>query len=85
MLIYGPYSCQINVLGPILMVFFLMLAHAHALQLERNKVGYTKFVKFQLQSMSSKIERAFEKTKQKNMFIFILPIQTFRSFLLHFF
>ena len=34
---------------------------AHALQLELNKVGYTNFVKFRLQSMSSKIERAFEK------------------------
>ena len=33
-----------------------------ALQLELNKVGYTNFVKFLLQSISSKIKREFEKT-----------------------
>ena len=35
---------------------------AHALQLELSKVSIFNFVKFELQSMSSKIERAFEKT-----------------------
>ena len=35
---------------------------AHALQSELRKVSIYNFVKFQLQSMSSKIERAFEKT-----------------------
>ena len=34
---------------------------AHALQTELNKVSISNFVKFQLQSKSSKIERAFEK------------------------
>ena len=35
---------------------------AHTLQLELSKVSISKFVKFDLQSMSSKIEQAFEKT-----------------------
>ena len=35
---------------------------AHALQSELSKVSIYNFVKFELQSMSSKIERAFEKT-----------------------
>ena len=35
---------------------------AHALQSELNKVSISNFVKFRLQSMSSKIEQAFEKT-----------------------
>ena len=35
---------------------------AHALQSESNKVSISNFVKLQLQSMSSKSERAFEKT-----------------------
>ena len=35
---------------------------AHALQSELNKVSISNFVKFRLQSMSSKIERAFKKT-----------------------
>ena len=70
-LIYGPYSCLIDSLfGPILMVNFVCVFkcslnfQAHALQLELNKVGYTNFAKFRLQSMSSKIERAFEKTNK---------------------
>ena len=43
-------------------IFFKCLLNfrAYALQLEHNKVGYTNFVKFQLQGISSKIERAFE-------------------------
>lgn len=69
-LIYGPYSCLIDVLfDPILMEFFFscffkcsLNFKAHALQFDFNKVGYTSFAKFRLQSMSSKIERAFEKT-----------------------
>ena len=67
-LIYGPYSCLIDVLfGPILMknviVFFKCLPNfrAHALQFELNKVEYTNFAKFQLQNLSSKIEGTFEK------------------------
>ena len=48
---------------------------AHALQLELNKVVYTNFVKFRLQSMSFKIERAFEK-RTKN--VVILPIPTLK-------
>ena len=35
---------------------------AQALQSELNKVSLSNFVKFRLQSMTSKIERAFEKT-----------------------
>ena len=34
---------------------------AHALQSELSKVSIFNFVEFQLQSMSSKVERAFEK------------------------
>ena len=70
-LIYGPFSCLKNVLfGPILMENYVRFFkcslnfRAHALQSELNKVGYTNFAKFRLQSMSSKIERAFEKNKQ---------------------
>ena len=35
---------------------------AHALQSELRKISISNFVKFQLQSMSFKIELAFEKT-----------------------
>ena len=38
---------------------------AHALQSELNKVSISNFVKFQLQRISSKIERAFHKNKAK--------------------
>ena len=37
---------------------------AHAPQLELNKVSILDFVKFQLQSMSLKVEQAFEKSTQ---------------------
>ena len=40
---------------------------AHALQSELNKGIISSFVKFRLQSMSSKIERAFEKTTKFSM------------------
>ena len=70
-LINGPFSCLIDVLfGPILMENYVGLFkcslnfRAHALQFELNKVEYTNFAKFQLQSMSSKIEGAFEKTNK---------------------
>ena len=62
-LIYGPFSCLIDVLfGPILMEKYVRFFkyslnfRAHALQFELNKVAYTNFAKFRLQSMSSKIE-----------------------------
>ena len=42
-------------------------SRAHALQLELTKVWYTNFGKFRLQSMSSKMEQAFE-TMTKNIF-----------------
>ena len=44
-------------------MFFLCLPNfrAHALQSELSKVSISNFVKFQLQSMSSKVEQAFEK------------------------
>ena len=38
----------------------------HALQSELNKDSISNFVKFELQSMSSKVERAFKKMKKKN-------------------
>ena len=70
-LIYGPFSCLINVLfGPIfkenVVIVFkgLLNLKAHAVQSELNKVGYTNFAKFRLQSMSFKIEQAFEKTNK---------------------
>ena len=37
---------------------------AHALQSKLNKVSISNFVLFRLQSMSFKIEQAFEKTNQ---------------------
>ena len=48
-------------------VFFKCLHNfgAHALQLELNKSNISNFNKFQLQSMSSIIERAFEKNFKK--------------------
>ena len=68
-LIYGPYSCLIDVLfGHILMenyVCFFKCSlnfRAHALQSELSKTSKSNFVKFELQSMSSKIEGVFEKT-----------------------
>ena len=70
-LIYGPYSCLTDVLfGPILIVNFVRFFkcslnfRAHALQSELSKTSILNFVKFKLQSMSSKIERAFEKTNK---------------------
>ena len=46
---FGFFKCSLNF-------------RAHALQMELNKVSILNFVKFWLQSMSFKIERAFEKT-----------------------
>ena len=67
------YPCQHNFYGKFCCLFKCSLNfRAHALQLELKKVLYTNFVQFQLQSMSSKIERAFEKTT-KYVFVFILP------------
>ena len=40
---------------------YMLNFEAHALQSELNKGSVSNFLKFQLQSMSSKIERAFEK------------------------
>ena len=67
-LMYGPHRYLIDILfGPILMENFvcffkcLLNFRAHAMQSELNKVGYTKFLKFRFQNMSSKIEQAFEK------------------------
>jgi len=75
-LIYGPFSCLIDVLfGPILMENYVRFFKcslnfkAHALQFEPNKVEYTNFAKFQLQSMSSKIEGAFEKTNKQCFYL----------------
>ena len=54
-------------LGPIVMgnfVIFLKSSlnfRAHELQLELNKVGFSNLVNFGFQSMSCKIEQAFEK------------------------
>ena len=63
-------------------IFFKCLLNfrAHALQSELNKVGYTIFVKFGLQSYN--IERAFEKMTQ-HVFIFFLPIPTLTSYFPH--
>ena len=70
-LIYGPFSCLKNVFfGHILMENYVcsfkcsLNFRAHSLPSEPNKVVYTNFAKFQLQSMSSKIGRAFEKTNK---------------------
>ena len=59
---------------------FSLNLRAHALQSELNKVWYTKFGKFQLQSMSSKIERAFEK-QQKMFLSSFCQLQLYRDFL----
>ena len=68
-LIYGPYSCLIAVLfASILMENFVCFFkcslnfRAHALQSELSKTSISNFVKVELQSMDSIIERAFEKT-----------------------
>ena len=45
----------------------LLDLRAHALQSEINKVSISNLVKFRLQSMSSKIEPAFEKTTKFSM------------------
>ena len=37
-------------------------------QSELNTVSLSNFVKFRLQSMSSKVEQAFERKKEKNNF-----------------
>ena len=70
-LFYGPYRYLICVLfGPILMKNFvsffkcLLNFRAHAMQSELEIFWYTYFVKFRLQSMSSRIERVFEKTNK---------------------
>ena len=70
-LIYGPYSCLIDVLfGPILMENFVCFFkcslnfRAHALQSELSKTSISNFVKIELQSMDSIIERVFEKTNK---------------------
>ena len=75
-LIYGSYSCLIDVLFcPIFMENFVRFFKcslnfkAHALQFELNNVGYTNFAKFQLQSMSSKIEGALEKTNKQCFYL----------------
>ena len=60
-----------------------LIFRAHALQWEHNKFGYTNFVKLGLQSMSPKIERAFEK-RTKYVFNFFLPTLNLTSFFLHF-
>ena len=57
---------------------------ADALQSELNKVGYTNFFKFVLQSMSSKIEQEFEKGQNIFSEIFVWLTQTLTSFFLHF-
>ena len=57
-----------------LMLFFFQCSlnfWAHALQSEFNKVSISNFVKFRLQSMSSKIERAFEKTTKLSIKIML--------------
>ena len=75
-LIYGPFSCLIyGLFGPILMENYVRFFKcslnfkAYALQFELNKVEYTNFAKFQLQSMSSKIEGAFEKTNKQCFYL----------------
>ena len=44
----------------------LLNFRAHALQSELNKVSISNFVKFRLQSLSLKDERASEKEEEKN-------------------
>ena len=70
-LIYGPYRClEDGLFWPYFDEQFCLFFkcslnfQAHALQFKLNKVGYTDFAEFQLQSMCSKIERAFEKTNK---------------------
>ena len=57
---------------------------AHALKFELNKVGYTNYVKFRMQSMSFKFERAFEKTTKYVLF-FIFTNSDFNVIFLPFF
>ena len=91
-LIYGPFSCLIDVLvGTILIenyVWFFKCSlnfRAHALQIELNKVGYNNFAKFRLQSMSSKIEQAFKKTNKPCFYLHITKFNLNIIFFLPFF
>ena len=65
--IYGPFSCLVNNFWVIFLLenlsFFKCSLNfrVHALQSVLNQVGYANFVKIGLQSMSSKIELAYEK------------------------
>ena len=75
-LIYGPFSCLVDVLfGPILMenyvCFFKCSLNfiAHALQSEQSITSISNSVKFKLESMSSKIEGAFEKTNKQCFYL----------------
>ena len=84
-LIYSPYRYLIDVLfGTILLenLFFfkcLLNFRGNALKSEHNKVGYTNFVKFRLQRMTSQIERAFEKTN-KPCFCLHFANSSFKTF-----
>ena len=83
-LIYGPFSCLINVLfGPIFMENFVIFSNARTiLELMLCNGNLTKLdilTLFRLQSLSSKIEQAFEKIT-KYVFVFILPTPTLTSF-----
>ncbi len=49
----------------VFLVIFTLNFRAHDLQSELNKIGYTNFVKFGLQSISSEIERVFEAFVKK--------------------
>ena len=56
---------------------------AHALQSELNKFSIWNFVRFWLQSMSSKIKWAFEKTT-KNVFCLHFAVSNFNIIFWHF-
>ena len=57
---------------------------AHALKFKHNKVEYTNYVKFRMQSMSFKTERAFEKTIKYVLF-FIFTNSNFNLIFYRFF
>ena len=84
-LIYGPFSCLIDVLVGTILIECLLNFRAHALQIKLTKVGYNNFAKFRLQSMSTKIEQAFKKTNKPCFYLHITKFNLNIIFFLPFF
>ena len=62
----------------------LLKFRAHTFQSELNKVGYTNFSKFWLQSISSKIEQVFKKRREKKCFCLHFANSNYNIIFFHF-